>query len=155
MKKTTLITIFIFLMLILVTTVAFASEYIFVQNYRTLAGVTVAYPQLGIRVTPVTPGQTWRGEIKSFTGNPVYNIDRIGWNWWTMRQYCGDVNQQQYQFGGGTLYNTNTNSLYKSRALVSCPQGVTRYVSVLAKHDFSEANDVHQPVWESPKKQAP
>lgn len=155
MKRRTLIILFVLLMVAAATTVALATEYIFIQNFRTLAGVTVAYPQLGIRVTPIPPGQSWRGEIKSFTGNPVYNVDRIGWNWWTMRQWCGSVIQVQYQFGGGAEYQANSTSLPKVRSLETCAPGTTRYVSIAAKHDFEEAGDLHQSIWETPKKQAP
>jgi len=130
------------ILLALVTSTALATSHTYIQNYRTLAGVTVAYPQLKIEVTPIV-GSKWRGEIKSFTSNPVFNIDRIGWNYWTMRQWCGGSIQVQYQFNGGVDYQANSFTLFKDRTLEYCNPGDARTVSIAAKHDFAEASDVH------------
>lgn len=45
----------------------------------------------------------YRGLIRSYTIGPA--IDRIGWWWWSVQQWCGGSPWSTHNFGGFVLYN--------------------------------------------------
>lgn len=83
----------------------------------------------------------YRGRIKSYTIGPA--IDRIGWWWWSVQQWCNGSPYSTHNYGGHVLYNaawTASTSPYYNVRTCSGQQ-----VRTNGAHDFVEGGSTWSP----------
>jgi hypothetical protein len=83
----------------------------------------------------------YRGKIRSFTEGGI--IWRIGWNWWSVQQWCGSTPWSSHEFNGFVLYDdddVSSTSAYYSIYFCS-----DRKEKVNGKHDFKYGPQLWQP----------
>lgn len=133
-------------MLLLILVLTFTAVHAYQLSYPGFAGVTnaVAYKDVWY-----SGGSVWYSNIRSNTDSPVYAIDRIGWNWWTVRDTCDGTILDQQTYGGAVDYQDSLNMQTESNSYSkgACLPAQTYKIWSIGKHDFYENGNIWQPTY--------
>ena len=129
LKHLVVISVVLSILLLAVRSVLAASS----MWYGNFGGVTTA---TAFKDVWVVNSNSWNGHIRSYTISPVYNIGRIGWNWWSFRNTCNGQIQSNWPQPGYNLYGVNyaaSTGVDSIRPCAGTPTG-----EVYGKHDFAQ-----------------